>query len=597
MFNVIDSTLCPICLEGDSNKVGRVWKRVDSTTGLTEVHNEALGKELLKKTCFSEEELDALAVPELKYTNFIKVETMCLDIDGDKTKKYFVPVDTHESVFSDAVVQSLRPRDVTKYLSAMKVISVILYEFQYPPFISCILDIVVRGLLANRDTEPRTSNILKQKKSGWILLLNIYRDFVTSHNDRLLFDRVVSSYSLVRQIWDEKIPQVSDLYGAAPRKRKREESEFGEYLRQSDSYSHYVYQYFFAPTHENDPKLPKNSDNPNLQYLTGQVNMQYSDISRGRRNCKSWIGDMLHRSLPRNMIKENFCLYTPICENGHQVCVECALLLKNNGNTVSKCPQCKADTIVKSIDSDQDLLMADMNAGPVLYIKFFQFELPFYITIVNCTYSKNHPFLRQFTAYERKVIQDYYNYLPSYGEAPEILTGKIIQNSPFMNSFDIKCHHSAKVSVRLYTARTAIAPGFTIGLRKIYSMTLNNNNILLESEKNGTPVDNKIKYVPEPEDQIMQLDGNCCILLNELNIGIKRWNTSLEIVFRGPDGLVIQTAAINIDKRANDEWHHRDHQITNERSCTLQRSENPYLIMEEKLLGDVYDANGQKIPV
>ena len=166
-----------------------------------------------------------------------------------------------------------------------------------------------------------------------------------------------------------------------------------------------------------------------------------------------------------------------------------------------------------------------------------------------------------------------------------------------MNSFDIKCHQSAKVSVRLYTARTAISPGFTISLRKIYSMTLKNNNIVLESEKNGTPVDNKIKYVPEPEDQIMQLDGNCCILLNELNIGIKRWNTSLEIVFRGPDGLVIQTAAINIDKRANDEWQHRDHQITQERSCILQRSENPYLIMEKKLLGDVYDANGQKIPV
>jgi len=241
--------------------------------------------------------------------------------------------------------------------------------------------------------------------------------------------------------------------------------------------------------------------------------------------------------------------------------------------------------------------MADMRTGPLLYVKFFQFQLPFYITIVNCVYSNNHPFIQTFSGYERPDVQYRHNSIPHGAEAPVILLGKTIQNSPFMNSFDLKCHQNAKVSVRLYTARTVIAPGFTISFRKIYSMTRVNNNIVLESEKNGTSVDNEIKYVPEPEDETMQLDGNCCILLNELDIGIKRWNTSIEIVFRGPDGLVIQTAAINIDKRSEYDWYQYDREITKERSCTLERSKNPNVILEKKMLGDVYNAYGQKIPV
>ena len=608
MFNVIDSELCPVCHEGDSNLIGRVWKRVYSTIGLTEVHNEALGKTLLKKLCFSEEELESFlvhnkqTVPKLKYTNYIQVETLCLDIDGHKKKQYFVPFDSHESLFCDALIQSLKPRDIEKYLSAMKVISVILYEFQYPPFISSILDMVVRALLANRNTEPRTSNILKQQKSGWILLLNIYRAFATSTDDRILFDRVVSSNSLIRQIWFENIPSVSDLYGTGPRKRKREENEFGNYLRQSDSYSYHIYQYFFAPPYQNDRELPNNLDNQNLQYVMGKIKMEYSDVTKGRRNCKTWIGDMLHRTLPRNMIKENLCLYTPVSENGHQVCIECALLLKADKYNFTKCPQCNAAMELWTIDSDEDLVMKHMDMGPALYVKFFQFELPFYITIVNCLYSSRHACMQNFSAYQRQIVNADHNTIPYNCKAPKILSGKTIHMSPFMNSFDVQCHDNAKVSVRLYTARTVMAHGFTISFNKKYSVTQDNQYMMEENKEHGnfSPqlIDNVLQNVPipVPVHETMQLDGNGCVLLDETDIGFQKWNTSIEIVFKGPDGSVIQTAAINIDKHY-DCIDDGDKVITAERACTLNSLNNHTKFMDCELLGDVYNAYGQKIPI
>jgi len=107
-------------MEGDSNLIGRAWKRVESTLGLTKVHNEALGQALLMKMTFSKKELDAFllrpdhTVALLKYTDCIKVKTLCLDTDGHRTNRYFVPIDTHESVFCDALVRSLTPREITK---------------------------------------------------------------------------------------------------------------------------------------------------------------------------------------------------------------------------------------------------------------------------------------------------------------------------------------------------------------------------------------------------------------------------------------------------------------------------------------------------
>jgi hypothetical protein len=121
-----------------------------------------------------------------------------------------------------------------------------------------------------------------------------------------------------------------------------------------------------------------------------------------------------------------------------------------------------------------------------------------------------------------------------------------------------------------------------------------------EDHGNFSPqfIDNVMQNVPipNPVKETVQLDGNCCTLLDETDIGFQKWNTSIEIVFQGPDGSVIQTAAINIDKRLMRDMDEHDQDITAERTCTLHSLDNTDFI-DSELLGDVYNAYGQKVPV
>ena len=603
MFNVTGSEMCPVCLEGDSNLIGRAWKRVESTLGLTEVHNEALGQALLTKTTFSKKELDAFllrpdhTVATLKYTDCIKVQTRCLDTDGHRTNQYFVPINTHESLFYDALVKSLTPREITAHLSAMKVVSVILYEFQYPPFIDSVLATIVPALLANSKAAPRMSSLQQHNNSGWVLLLNIYRAFAASPDDRTLFDRLVPSYTLVEKLWHEEIPGKSDLYGDAPTKRKREDSEFGNYLRQSDSYSHHVYQYFFAAPPESGMEFPNNFDNLNLQYLTDRIKMKYIDVCQGRINCKISVGNLLHASLPRNLIREDQCVYTPVCRNGHQVCAECALNLKMDKHGVQKCPLCKTQMDITTIDSDKDLIAAEMVVGPSLYIKFFKFPLPFYVTVTNCLFSRRHPFMQNIPAPYRQSANEFHNSLTDDDEAPYILAGKKINGAALMNSFDVQCQEDAKVSVRLYTARTVMASGYTVSLVKRYAVTVEHKQKHVDFSPQF--VDNVYKnvLVPEPVTETLKLDGNCCVILDETAMGFQRWDTSLDLVFHGPDGSVLQTAAINIDRCLERDMGVCNEEITAERACVLDCANHKSDLIDQKLLGDVYNARGQRVPL
>jgi len=163
--------------------------------------------------------------------------------------------------------------------------------------------------------------------------------------------------------------------------------------------------------------------------------------------------------------------------------------------------------------------------------------------------------MQKISGYQRESVHMNHNTIPYDYISPEILTGKIIHRSPFMNSFDVQCHDNAKVSVRLYTARTVMAHGFTISFNKKYLVTIDNKYIMQSNREHGkiSPqlIDNALQNVPipKPVKETMQLDGNCCILLDETDIGFQKWNTSIEIIFQGPDGLIIQTAAINVDKR------------------------------------------------
>jgi len=485
----------------------------------------------------------------------------------------------------------------------MKVLSVILYEFQYPPFIDSVLDMVVRVLQANRNTEPRTTSLLQKNNSGWVLLLNIYRAFAASPQDRTLFDRVVLSQTLVEKLWHEEIPEKSDFYGDTPTKRKREESEFGNYLRQSDSYSHRVYQHFFAPPAESGRTFPDNFDNQNLQYLTGRIKMQYIDVFRSRLNCKAWVGNLLHSSLPRSLIRDDHCIYTSICRNGHQMCADCALLLKTEKHNIQICPMCRAEVDLVTIDSNQDLIVAEMVVGPSLYIKFFDFPLSFYVTVTNCLYARRHACIQKIPAPHRQSVDNLYNTLQFDEEAPCILAGEQVNGAPLMNSFNVQCPENAKVSVRLYTARTVMASGYTVSLVKQYAVTADNQYTMKLKHEHGnfSPqfVDNVTKNVPipKPVTETLQLNGNCCVLLDETGMGFQKWNTSLHLVFRGPDGAVLQTAAIHIDKRLDDDMEVCDENITAERACVLESDDHKSDFIDQELLGDVYNAYGERVPV
>ena len=179
MFNVIGSETCPVCLQGDSNIVGSQWEYVGSKPpdDCKEVKNEALGFELRKKMYFSADDLKRLGVRNLRYDDYVRASKLSNDKNVRQIERYFRPVCTDYSLFSDRLVYSLHPEEMGASISSMEVVRIVLNELQFPPIFIGLNVIIKDALLSHQATAVHMQEILKLRREKFHLVETIYVSF------------------------------------------------------------------------------------------------------------------------------------------------------------------------------------------------------------------------------------------------------------------------------------------------------------------------------------------------------------------------------------------------------------------------------------
>ena len=550
MFDLIDSETCPICFEGDSDTVGLQWEEVGAIPpyGCTEIKNEELGFALRQKLYFSKDELTRMNLLGLSFQNYVKASDLSNDRNVRRRERYFIPVETDYSLFSDKLMHSLQPSEIKKYVPSLPVIKIIINELKYPPLFDYINEIVVSGLLSNSNSEPLMRRIQALNRRGCDLLATIHDSYGESKLTQELFS-AVDSYLLIKQIWSEDIPMVSENYGSGPQKRKLDQENLAEELSKTDSYGYQIYKYFFPPPPVH-VKATSCHDNLNLQHEQDIHEIEYPILAQERRNCRKKIGRLLKERIPRRLMRENN-MYVAICKNEHQVCVGCALKLNANHR---KCPICREKLEIGIVDRECTLNSRDMRSGPTLYLRCFHLLLPFYITITNWRFEDYYDM--PLDEKEMNKIEKGYDFSCITGASKS-------RGSDLINTFDIQCHENSKVQVELHTASTMPQNGVSVQITNKFSR-LRRTQSMQYIDEEWTHAN-----VPETRTSEQTLSPYSCGLLYETEFGYQRWNTSIDIQFKDSNGFVFQSAVVNIDKLPIDKWIKMDTDITNEYSSYI----------------------------
>jgi len=424
--------------------------------------------------------------------------------------------------------------------------------------------------------------ILTLGREKFHLFQTIYLSFSSTEELCNQFNLAVDSYLLVKQLWSHEIPRTSEYYGDGPRKRKVDDERLVEELLATEPYKTQLYTYFCPKPPVLFP-LVTHRTNSNLQHQAGQYQIEYDMAAEGREKCKKQISEVLKNVLPRKMIRDHRMLYTSCCRNGHQICVECAMKIQNkSGDSIPDCPLCKQNFEVEIFDPD-DRKSGNMFLGPVLYLKFFKFRIPFYITITSGLYDRFHPTISHGLISDDGIfmsdhdISEVNSFVQQDHAVSQMTNGRIsgdvvldsqyrrTENVDYVNDFDIQCHENAKVRVNLYTACTMIQGNFTLHVRLSHSP--------LQFTRNDQMVKGKWKQVdvPRSSENFFELDGNVHHIIDDRQFVFQRWNTRVEIEFRNKDGYVIQAAVVNIDKRPHCRWMQANNQLTESRACTINQ--------------------------
>jgi len=568
--------------------VGLQWENVGSAPpiGGAEVRNEALGFALRNKLHFSAAELNSMGATNLGYNNYVRASKLSNDRNTRQIERYFRPVSTDYSLFSDKLVYSLQPDEIRSSISSMEVVRIILNELQFPPIFVGLNAIIKAALLSSEETAAHMREILKSARENFHLFETIYTSFSSNEVFRDQFNRAVDSYLLVKQLWNTEIPRTSDHYGDAPRKRKIDDERVAQELLAAEPYNRQLYAYFFPKPPVLAPQAT-HRNNQNLQHQAGHYPIEYDTAVEARENCKRQISKILRDKLPRKNIRDGHMLYTSCCRNGHQMCVGCAMDRQNHpANAIPDCPMCEEDFKVDIFDSG-DRKSGNMFLGPALYLKFFKFRVPFYITVTAGVYDRFNPALSQMLISEDGSLMSEgaiseVNSFAQQDDALSLITGGKtsgevvlapqegrLRNADYVNEFDVQCHENAKVRVNLYTACTVMQGNFTLHVRLSYSP--------LRFTRQDQMVQGKWQQVgvPQSSEASFELDGNAHPIMDDSQFVFQRWNTRMEIQFRDAGGSVIQAAVVNIDKRPRCSWAGDHTTPTESRSCTIEQEPSP----------------------